>query len=366
MKPKTILFQPPNHVGLGHISRLIAVALAVRESDPALRLPFVVEGHGHGLIEAHGLPYISLPNGYDLHETENWSAWPRSRRQVVMLDLALALVRTLEPDLIVFDCFPNGAMLSAALECRIPIATCLRKAKEMRVYYDNLEALGSAVRLILIPHHEGECEVPSRLLPHTRFTGPIVRRACLSRPHAIDGESVGPLVVITAGGGGYPGSVDFYNLALAAFAEARRGMPDLQGVLVTGPLFTDWWRLRMVDGIRVLPFDPQLSETFARANLVICQAGYNTIAEITSLAVPALCVPAERVLDDQFERARSAAEASATFRTYHGDDARAFAALLVDTLRADRVTARSPQVSTGAHVAAANLLRLLESSSSSP
>jgi UDP-N-acetylglucosamine--N-acetylmuramyl-(pentapeptide) pyrophosphoryl-undecaprenol N-acetylglucosamine transferase len=362
MKPKTILFQPPNHIGLGHISRLIAVALAARESAPSLRLPFVVDGHGHGLIEAHQFPCISLPTGFDAQEASSWSAWPRAERRVVALDLALSLVKALAPDLIVFDCFPNGAMLNAALERRVAIAICLRKAKEMRVYYEPLQALASAVRLILIAHDEGECQVPAPLRSRTRFTGPIARRPCLSRPDERDAPA-GPLVVITAGGGGYPGSVDFYNLALAAFATARQCRPELNGVLVTGPLFTEWWRLRLVDGMRVLPFDPRLTETFARASLVVCQGGYNTVTEIRSLGVPALCVPAERAIDDQFERARSAADASPSFRTYSGVDVEAFAVLLLESLRAARTVAAPLQVTSGAAVAASYLMNVLESAS---
>ena len=91
--PQTILFQPPNHIGLGHISRLLAIALAVRRAAPDTRTPFIVEGDGHGLIAAHGLPEINLPGSVDLYETQKWSGWDRAARHLLVLDLATTLLR---------------------------------------------------------------------------------------------------------------------------------------------------------------------------------------------------------------------------------------------------------------------------------
>jgi UDP-N-acetylglucosamine--N-acetylmuramyl-(pentapeptide) pyrophosphoryl-undecaprenol N-acetylglucosamine transferase len=380
---RTILFQPPNRIGLGHISRLIAIALAVKAADPEVRLPFVIEGHGHGLIEASGLPHFCLPSSYDLYETAQWAQWDRSERQIMLLDVASSLVQALAPELIVFDCFPNSAMVNAALEYRIPVAIVLRKARQMSDYFDRILALSSAVQLILIAHGEGQCEVPASLRARTRFTGQIVRAALPPRERDGDGEGGGhaeaPHIVISGGGGGYPGTVEFYSLALSAFARVRQQMPHVTGLLVTGPLFEEWKRLRLVDGIKVLPFDPRLSETFARASLVVCQAGYNTVSEVLSHGVPAICVPAERLADDQFERARQSASGHTSFQVYEGSDADAFAALMLAALHRPRASAaRSADVPdghaapayesasptfhptlSGAPLAAAALLRLL-------
>jgi UDP-N-acetylglucosamine--N-acetylmuramyl-(pentapeptide) pyrophosphoryl-undecaprenol N-acetylglucosamine transferase len=363
MARRTILFQPTNHIGLGHISRLIAIALAVREADPDCRAPFVIEGHGHGLTEAHGLPSLSLPSRYELLETPNWRSFDLTERRLLALDLATSLLQTLAPDLIVFDCLPNPAMMNAALERRVPIAICLRRAKDMRVYFDPLLAIAAAVRLVLIAHDEGECEVPAALRPRTRFTGPIVRRPHLaSRQASAQAATAGrPLIVITGGGGGYPRTVEFYNLALAAFARARQQRPNLDGLLITGPLFTDWWQLHLVDGLRCLPFDPHLAETLAEASLVICQAGYNTVAEISALRVPAICLPAERGVDDQFARARDTAAASPAFELCTDADAATLAQRMLHRLNAAELRSPPLQIAPGAARAAESLLAVLNS-----
>lgn len=72
----TVLFQPPNHVGLGHINRLSAIALALQEMHPSVRSVFVVEGSGHVLLDALNLPFVPLPSDHALFETEHWSAGP--------------------------------------------------------------------------------------------------------------------------------------------------------------------------------------------------------------------------------------------------------------------------------------------------
>ncbi len=363
---QTILFQPPNRVGLGHLSRLIAIALAVKEARPDVRVPFVVGGNDHGLLEAHGLPFFCLPDRHALL-SPGWESWSTKDRHTLVLDLACTMIKLLQPDMIVFDCFPHGAMAHAVFRQEIPTAICLRAMKDMSNHYEEIRRFGSRVKAILIPHAEGECDVPEDLMSRTCFTGPITR-PLPARPAQDPAQGDSRLVVISGGGGGYPQTVAFYNLALEALRRARGMVPDIEGLLVTGPLFNDWWQLRLVDGVRVMPFDPHLSTTLARADLVVCQAGYNTIAELRALGVPTLCVPAIRESDDQFKRASEAE--SGSLRTYTGSDPETLARSMAEILSAGILPPASPHVAPlaapaasapcGATIAADTLLRLLE------
>jgi UDP-N-acetylglucosamine--N-acetylmuramyl-(pentapeptide) pyrophosphoryl-undecaprenol N-acetylglucosamine transferase len=356
----TVVFQAPNRIGLGHMSRLIAIALELRRMAPDIRTPFIVEGEGHGLIETYGLPQFNLPSNYELYHTQRWAAWTPTERHLLMLDTAGALVRGLAPDLVVFDSFPNVAIANVAIDRGIPVAFSLRKVKTLDNHFDIVRRLGAAVNLVLIPHDEGACPVPPDLRSRTRFVGTVVRR-----PSEM-AERVTPTadrdvqrVVISGGGGGYPGTLDFYNLALEAFDNARARNHALEALLITGPLFKDWTDLRLPPGVRVMPFDPALAETFASAALVVCQAGYNTIAEIVTLGVPAIAVPAVRDSDDQFERAFDAGRASPVFEAYDGHDPAALGALMLDVLSRPRPAAPDALPAQGASRAAACLLDLL-------
>jgi UDP-N-acetylglucosamine--N-acetylmuramyl-(pentapeptide) pyrophosphoryl-undecaprenol N-acetylglucosamine transferase len=360
MTPSTVLFQSPNRIGLGHLSRLLAIALELKRADPSVRTPFIVEGDGHGLIAAHGMPEFNLPSSFDLIESGRWNDWEGPDRHALVQDVAWALLRRFAPRLVVFDCFPNVTVAHAAFEMGIPAAVCLRKAKAINSYFDRLRQLTSQVQLVIVPHTEEEFPVPDDIRPRTRFTGPIVRPAP-------DGEVPferrpgSRLAVISGGGGGFPSVADFYNLAIAAFARARAARPDLEAVLIAGPLFKDWWSLDLTDGMRVIPFEPRLSRLFAAADVVICQAGYNTVAEITSLGVPAIVVPAERKADDQLARAQS--HASHVFQVYDGTNPDAVAALLLRTIDSPVRPVRRELPTDGAAIAASCLLELMASQS---
>jgi predicted glycosyltransferase len=53
-----------------------------------------------------------------------------------------------------------------------------------------------------------------------------------------------------------------------------------------------------------------MTDLLVAADLVICQGGHNTVAELQAAGVPGVIVPAARNIDDQWERAREAAAGS--------------------------------------------------------
>jgi predicted glycosyltransferase len=307
----TVLFQPQNHVGLGHLNRLSAVALALRRIDSSLRTPFVIEGAAHVLLDALGLPYVPLPSSHLMHETENWSLWDAEARQQLSTEISSAILRTLRPEIVVFDIFPNQAFASVVLAAKLPVVLCLRQVNDLERYLLRLTHLLPYVHRILIPHDEGAFQVPREIRDKSFFVGEIVRPLL---PAVAKSHPDCSTIVIHGGGGGYPGTVDFFNASIRAVALLRGTQSKLKVRLITGPLFTDWLELQLAPDVSVIPFDPHLSKTLAEADLVICQAGYNAIAELKRIAVRVLVVPAERRWDNQFGRAEQAAKACEHFR----------------------------------------------------
>jgi predicted glycosyltransferase len=349
--PPTILFHPPNGYGLGHINRLVAIALAVRKRRPDAALPFVLRDGNHSLLETASLPYVYLPHGPQLLEGQGYSAWGAS----VVFEASRALIQGLGPELILFDTRPCIPLMDAAAKMNVPMALCARKTKDDQAYFDGMLSHETIFDLLIIPHEPGEVDVPARLLPRTRFVGNVVRPTGAAAEHKV--LSRPKRLVITGGGGGYPKTADFYNLAIESYAKCRRKDPQLACTLITGPLFREWEALQVVEGVRVIPFEPRLQQLMASAALVICQGGYNTVAEIKQLDVPCICVPAVRALDDQFARAREAAKSAAHFRVYEGNDPSVLADLVESCLASPRSWSRkSGSVADGADRAAAVLL----------
>jgi hypothetical protein len=70
---KRILMHAINHVGLGHLSRSIAMAQRLQAGIPDVQILLLIEG-GEYLIEPTGLPWIRDW----AWEARTKSSWPRS------------------------------------------------------------------------------------------------------------------------------------------------------------------------------------------------------------------------------------------------------------------------------------------------
>jgi len=346
---RTVLFHPLNHVGLGHINRLAAIALALHELDNSIRTPFVVEESAHVLLDVLGLPYVPLPSGHAINDSIAWASWTEDERSALQKEISQSVLRSIAPQLVVFDFLPNRSFADAVVSRGIPIVLRMREMRCLSAYLTAISDLLTAVKLIVVPHPEGTIRLPEALATKSRFVGQIVRRPVPMS--ALDTDPTAPRIVISGGGGGYPGTVKFYNLALKAIADLRHRYPALKSLLIVGPLFRDWSLLAAGDGSTIIPFEPDTASTFAQADLVICQAGYNTVAELEQLGTKAVLVPAERQWDDQFARAERAMREHDTFRVFRGNAPADLANVAVDFLGEHVANTVIPMASGGMNAA---------------
>src|ERR1700674_377254 len=313
---RTVLFHPLNHIGLGHINRLSVIALALHELDNNVRTPFVVEEAAHILLDALSLPYVPLPSSHAMGDSAAWAAWTESERSALQVQISLSILRAIAPQVVVFDFLPNPTFADCVVKSEIPIVLCLREMRDLASYLAHAGVLLKQVSLIVIPHPEGTIHLPQELAVKSCFVGQIVRRA--TRMAIPEGDLGTPQIVISGGGGGYPGTAEFYNLAMKAIANLRASYPALRAQLIAGPLFRDWLLLQPADGITVVPFGADTNSGLAEADLVVCQAGYSTVAELEQIGTKTLLVPAERLWNDQFARADRAAREQRNFRVFLG------------------------------------------------
>jgi UDP-N-acetylglucosamine:LPS N-acetylglucosamine transferase len=361
-KPPTILFQPINRIGLGHLSRLSAIALAVRAKVPEARVPFMVMGDSHSFLESLGLPHVSY--GASMREPER-PTWTREDQYELDYKVLKTIISKLQPQAVVFDLLLVTPALQAATELNIPTALVIRKSKDMQKYFNSIAPLEKFIKLFLFPHEPGEFSVPAPMADRCRFVGQITRAG-----RAVAGSDATPstkkTIVITGGGGGHPSTVDFYNLALQAIAHIRDAICEFDILLITGPLFKEWRQLKLIDGVRLIPFDPDMLSTLHSANLVLCQGGYNTVAEVSSIGVRTICVPATRTFDDQYERAKLIAATSPHFHAWGGGmDFHALSEMIVSCLGSETPTPPAPSKAGGADIAADLILKSLVESSAS-
>ena len=361
-KSPVIAFQVPNEIGLGHMNRMACVALALRELDGGVRSVFVVEGSSHGVLEAMGLPCVSMPALQALRNGNGWSPWEKEDRKALVDIVADAVVESLEPDLAVYDCFPSAAFVKAAARRGIRNVLCLRKMRDFDAYMqeNRVSAVLHSCEFILVPHAQEDAALPTILQDRAVYVGPIVKALPID-PTPLQIRMNLPdkrILLITAGGGGHEDTPEFLQVSLEAAALLQLKLPDLAILLVPGPLFTAWSLLNIPASIRVLPYDPLFTETCATADIVISQAGYNSAHELALLGTPTVMVPARRGFDDQFERAAQMAGQWPHIHTV-ADPAPDAIARVVEELLAHpqpRIRLDAPE---GAYLAAAHLLRTL-------
>src|SRR5262249_23198085 len=148
-----IVFHAIDQIGLGHLSRSIAIALRVRERAPESSILFVVDGVDHGLLAASGIPFVAVPAFRDPAPSNRW---PRPRRNDLAASLSDAIVCSMRPHLIVFDCFPSPHLVSSARGNGVPFAVCVRAMKDNSGYLDWLAGNFSDAARILVAHDAGE------------------------------------------------------------------------------------------------------------------------------------------------------------------------------------------------------------------
>jgi UDP-N-acetylglucosamine:LPS N-acetylglucosamine transferase len=79
-------------------------------------------------------------------------------------------------------------------------------------------------------------------------------------------------------------------------------MPNLRHLVIQGPKFEQ--SIRALDGMTVIPYEPEIGNLIAISSLVISEGGYNTVHEIRLAKTPAIFLPTAKHYDDQEARVR--------------------------------------------------------------
>jgi len=357
-----ITFQAPNNIGLGHINRLSCIALAVQDVDRNVRTPFIIEGSSHLFLESLNLPYLTIPTAKDLYRSTQWQQWlPKERRRIVA-SISMQVLKALQTDLVVYDSFPNAEVVIAMQKLNLPSVICVRKVKDFAAYasFWPVQTILDQAKLILIPHEQDDFALPSQFESKIVYVGDISRRRKTNTDLLRSDFKIGAdrIVIITGGGGGHPGTLEFYNFVLRAFAELQQKKDGVRALLVTGPLFQEWMKLEIVEGVRVSPFEPNIDSFFAMADLVISQAGYNSIGELFTIGVQTICIPGHRRYDDQHDRAARLERVASNIHVFNGSTSLELAHLMETHLVRESERADTIEVD-GAKNAAVHLLNLL-------
>lgn len=334
-RARRIVLYAVNGSGLGHVTRLLAVARWMRRYatflDGALpEIFFLTSTEATGLLAEAGFPAFKLPSksvarrsGLDLLE------YRRLARHFVWSTLNVFV-----PDLLVVDTFPAGSFdeLFQLLDGPFCKAFIHRRVKPEYARRPIFHAALGLYDVIAAPH--GTLDPPADAAPPPAEPGPPQEQAPVgaaapssrflpprapqpvpcgevlqleqeeawSREQVFQELGLQPstrLVYLSAGGGGDPGC----ERVLTSLVEALRGQPGLHLLVGAGPLYQG----RRPGGAQVTwSSDAGIARWFAACDAAISAGGYNTFHELIYFGVPSLFFAQDKVADDQQQRIAAA------------------------------------------------------------
>lgn len=279
-----ILLCATGKTGLGHLRRLINIAGELARLVPQARIGLVSNA------EVAGLTPDERSWLFDVHVTE------RER-------MAETLTR-LQPDLVVVD----TAVVAGLSALPAPLCLILRETHQTGMGRFNLES-GRSWDLVCVPNPAPHWLPGSEL--RARQVEPVGWIYRL--PEALPGQqgakfATPPVVLAASGGGGNAETANHYRREVDGVLRRAQELSRLPFEVhqVIGPRAPSTDLLQGAD--HRVEVGGRLNEAFARADLVISTAGYNSVLELAILSTPVLLVPISRTHDDQVARAHYWAE----------------------------------------------------------
>lgn len=345
MRYPRILFYAVNGLGLGHVTRLLAIARKVREIEPHAEIVFLTSSEADNVIFHEGFAAFKIPS-----RNIRISSGIRPVTYTRMIQtVTINLIASLHPHLMVVDTFPAG-MIQELLPC---LRWDLRKAF---VYREQRESAASdpvfqntlkLYDICIVPHYESDAKI---LLPEgvdATWTGPIIIRDNTETIPREEGRRVlglsqeTPLLFMTFGGGGDTEANEVREKAISVLAGMNTPQGRLHLAVTNGPLQRD----DVPRGRFIIPvFHYPIAQIYPAFDGAISAAGYNSVMELLHHKIPSIFIPFNRQVDDQKLRASWVEKHEAGYVVNMNDPD----ALIQATLRIlDRNLAQTIRVNSG-------------------
>jgi len=306
---RCIVFFPTNGVGLGHFTRLFAVAKRVREQDPDVEIVFVTTMAALHLLESEGIPSYHLPGAYMFNDMSSaeWNA--------ITEELLATVFEIHRPSVFVFDgAFPYRGMLNAIKNREGLTNVWLRrgafKKGGTKIPVDSIEHFHHLLRpgdSVETTVEEIDFNTPVTHLKPILFAKP---EDLLSRKDArlrlgLPTDAIA--VYLQLGAGKINDIEGQLDMAIRLLNE-HENVHMVVGESIIGD------RLKLKgDRVRIIRDYPN-SLLFNAFDFAIMAGGYNSYHEAIAFALPTLFIPNLNTgMDDQLARVKAGESANACF-----------------------------------------------------
>lgn len=306
------LFYAVNGLGLGHVTRLLSIARALRRQAPDAEVLFVTSSEASQVIAREGFAAVKVPSK-SLREQVGLS---RTRYLRVVQSVTWAAISGFDPDVLVVDTYPSGSFdeLLPVLRWRQKNVFVFREQREEAAAAPLMQATLPLYDLVLVPHLRPEAVGPVPEPHKLRAVGPILLRERDELPSRAQArERLGlsaqaRVLYVSFGGGGEPelrrALEDTLATVKATFGET------LEVVVGAGPLARTAALAPALKVQHLHDVYPAL-DVLPAFDAAVCAAGYNSVHEALFAGLPSVFIPFTRVLDDQHTRAQGVEAAGA-------------------------------------------------------
>ena len=301
-RERRLLFVSSNGVGLGHLSRQLAIA---RRLTDDVRPIFATMSQGLSVVRGAGYHAEYLPHhAYAGCDPDDWNDWLRLEisRLIELFDIGALVYDGGSPY--------RGVSEAVANTARVKSVWC-RRAMWRDPLWDQAIDQTKFVDLVIEPGelaaaHDIGATVAHR--EHARQIEPVLllderdllSRAAARRKLGLDPDR--PAVLLQLGSGNHVSLVSAIDRMIAAIEKTGTVQPVIAEWMIADRLLDHWPQVRRLTGF------PNAT-VFRAFDFVVSSAGYNSFHELLHFAIPTVFVPIElSYLDNQLARATYAAE----------------------------------------------------------
>ncbi|MES2731997.1 MAG: glycosyltransferase [Bacteroidota bacterium] len=353
-----VLFYAVNGVGLGHLTRLLAIAQQLKKVNPDTDLFFITSSDADNLLSKEGIPYVHLPSKTVVSQSGTLTYRKLGRMYAALVN---PIFDHFQPHVLVVDTMVTGSFhdLLNVLRFGSCFKLFIHRARKMEAYDQGTVQAQRFYDLVIAPHYQHSEVIPMPVgfeVP-LYWSGPLMlldhteapNRAWVRQKLNIGQEDL--LAFVSLGGGGDTSNTTTFGILLRSLAQySNLKILLAEGLLSDGNELDDL--LEEIPALRnriIRTTEYPVARLFKGVDFALAAAGYNTFHELMHFGVPTIFIPKPRGYDDQLARATQAETRGAAFVCEENDDFEIklpllIARLLLPSVQADLRTKASQLV----------------------